>query len=41
MFRDEWDGASYPMHMSINRNAGDVGRKMVGGVYVRKISWTH
>ena len=36
MFRDEWDGASYLMHMSINRNAGDVGRKMVGGVYVRK-----
>jgi putative aldouronate transport system substrate-binding protein len=36
MFRKEWDGASYLMHMAINRNAGDVGRKTVGGPYIKK-----
>jgi len=36
MFRKEWNGASYLMHMSINRKAGDVGRKTVGGPYIKK-----
>ena len=36
MFRKEWNGASYLMHMAINRKAGDVGRKTVGGPYIKK-----
>ena len=36
MFREEWDGASYLVHMSINRNGGDIGRPMVGGLYIKK-----
>ncbi|MFE6169471.1 extracellular solute-binding protein [Viridibacillus arvi] len=36
MFRNDWDGASYLVHMSINRNVGDIGRKTVGGVYIKK-----
>lgn len=36
MFRKEWDGASYLIHMAINRNAGDVGRPTVGGLYIKK-----
>jgi putative aldouronate transport system substrate-binding protein len=36
MFREEWDGASYLVHMAINRNGGDVGRPTVGGLYVKK-----
>lgn len=36
MFREEWDGASYLVHMAINRNGGDVGRPTVGGLYIKK-----
>ena len=36
MFREEWDGASYLVHMAINRNGGDVGRPSVGGPYIKK-----
>lgn len=36
MFREEWDGASYLVHMAINRNGGDVGRPSVGGTYIKK-----
>ena len=36
MFRKEWDGASYLVHMSINREPGMIGRKAVGGPYIRK-----
>ena len=36
MFRPEWNGASYLVHMAINRNPGDVGRPMVGGLYIKK-----
>nr|WP_309101480.1 extracellular solute-binding protein [Fredinandcohnia onubensis] len=36
MFREEWNGASYLIHMAINRNAGDVGRPSVGGLYIKK-----
>lgn len=36
MFREEWDGSSYLVHMGINRNSGDVGRPTVGGLYIKK-----
>lgn len=36
MFRPEWDGASYLIHMAINRNPGDVGTPTVGGLYIKK-----
>ena len=36
MFREEWDGASYLVHMAINRNGGDAGRPTVGGLYIKK-----
>ncbi|MBP2079579.1 extracellular solute-binding protein [Oceanobacillus polygoni] len=36
MFREEWDGASYLVHMAINREGGYVGRKTVGGLYIKK-----
>lgn len=36
MFREEWDGASYLVHMAINRHGGQVGRPTVGGLYVKK-----
>ncbi|WP_245844283.1 extracellular solute-binding protein [Oceanobacillus rekensis] len=36
MFRDEWDGASYLVHMAINREGGDAGRPTVGGLYIKK-----
>lgn len=36
MFRDEWDGASYLVHMAIDRNPGQVTKKYVGGTYIKK-----
>lgn len=36
MFRDEWNGASYLVHMAINRNPGQVSKKYVGGTYIKK-----
>lgn len=36
MFRDEWDGASYLVHMAINRYPSEVGRPTVGGLYIKK-----
>ncbi len=36
MFRKEWKGNSYLMHMSINRKPGDAGKATVGGPYIRK-----
>ncbi|KGX85864.1 extracellular solute-binding protein [Pontibacillus litoralis] len=36
MFREEFDGASYFMHMSIPRHGGTVNRKYVSGPYIRK-----
>lgn len=36
MFRDEFDGASYFVHMEIPRHPGTVKKKYVGGVHVLK-----
>lgn len=36
MFREEWDGASYLVHMAIDRNPGQVSKKYVGGTYIKK-----
>jgi putative aldouronate transport system substrate-binding protein len=36
MFRDEFKGSSYFVHMSIQRNPGTVSRKFVGGPYILK-----
>lgn len=36
MMRDDWDGATYLVHMSIPRNPADPDPKYVGGLYIRK-----
>ncbi|RDY27099.1 extracellular solute-binding protein [Romboutsia weinsteinii] len=36
MFRDDWDGSSYLMHMSINRTPAQVNRAYIGGTYIKK-----
>ncbi|MDU0894235.1 MAG: extracellular solute-binding protein, partial [Anaerococcus sp.] len=36
MMRDDQDGATYLVHMSINRNPAEAGRKTIGGMYMRK-----
>ncbi|MEH7273653.1 extracellular solute-binding protein [Neobacillus vireti] len=36
MFREEFKGSSYFVHMAIQRNPGDVTRKYVGGPYILK-----
>ena len=36
MFRDDWKGASYLVHMSIDRNAAQINKKTIGGVYIKK-----
>lgn len=35
MMRKDQDGATYLVHMSINRKAADPGRKTIGGMYIR------
>ena len=36
MMRDDWDGATYLVHMSIPRNPADPDPKYIGGLYIRK-----
>lgn len=36
MYRDDWHGKSYLVHMSINRNPAQISRKYVGGPYIKK-----
>lgn len=36
MMREDQDGATYLVHMSINRKPADPGRKLIGGMYMRK-----
>lgn len=36
MFREDQNGATYLVHMSVNRKEADPGRKTIGGMYMRK-----
>lgn len=36
MMRDDQDGATYLVHMAVNRKAADPGNKTIGGMYMRK-----
>lgn len=36
MMRDDQDGATYLVHMSINRNPADPGRKLFGNMFIRR-----
>ena len=36
MMREDQDGATYLVHMAIDRNPADPGRKTVGGLFIQK-----